>query len=932
MLNLMATYRIQFCPAFPFTEAKKIVNYLHNLGISHLYASPIFQARKGSTHGYDIVDPNRINKELGGETEFRALVALLKVQNMGWIQDIVPNHMAYDWQNEMLMDVLESGQDSDFIDYFDINWDHTYANIKGRILAPFLGDFYNECLERGEIKLNYDQQGLSISYYTLRLPLNINSYISFFTSNLDQLKRKIGREDSNYISFLAALYSLKNLPSKVDVMERRDQLAFAKQMLWELYRTSPTIKNHIDTLIYSWNGEIGLPSSFDHLDYLLDEQYFNLSFWKVGAEEINYRRFFTINELISVKVEDEAVLDQTHYLIFRMLKQDLIQGIRIDHIDGLYEPVGYLHYIRRVAPVDTYIVVEKILEVDEDLPLTWPIQGTSGYEVLNQINGLLCQQKHMEAFTQIYQDFTRLNVSEQEVIEASKRLIIDRNLAGDIDNLAFLLKQSGSHHRSANDLTLYSLKKALIEVLVSFPIYRVYATLEGTLNPADQDYVKFAIAKAKESAPILDKELSFIERILLLQHDAQLLESGQFQWIHFARRFQQLSAPLMAKGAEDTAFYRYNRLIALNEVGGNLGNFGICLADFHNFNQKRQAHWPTAMSTTSTHDTKRGEDARARLQVLSELPEEWATQVHAWNQLNHVQERQRKIRQVPDRNDEYMLYQTLVGSFPFSLDELPEFTQRVKDYFIKAMREAKRHSAWLRPDVHYEAGALSFVDTILHPNHPFLASFLSFQAKIQHYGLFNALAQLLLKLTVPGVPDIYQGSELWDLSMVDPDNRRPVDYAQRITYLDAIQQQSGDGCTLLHNLIDSAPDGRIKLYILWRTLQVRRQYPELFHQGDYLPLTVVGSAQEQGVAFARSYGKLTAITVVPRFLTRLVTPGQWPLGAVWDDTRVDLPKSFGSTWLNVFSGQIVTVKQGLKCAEVFSHCPVALLIPAESRD
>lgn len=923
-----STYRIQFHAGFDFEAARQIVPYLKALGISDLYASPIFQARKGSTHGYDVVDPGQINPELGGSEKFEELWEALNQQQMGWVQDIVPNHMAYDGQNHMLMDVLESGTNSDFIDYFDVNWNHSYLGIQGRILAPFLGDFYDKCLESGQIQLRYDADGLSINYYALRFPLNIDTYADVFTYNLGKLRRKLGRSHPDYIKLLGILFSLRFIPSKEDLLERTDQINFAKHSLWELYNSSQPVQNFFDENIEIFNGKPGDPSSFDLLDSLLARQNFRISFWKVGAEEINYRRFFTINELISLRIEDREVFRKTHQMILKLVEQGRFTGLRIDHIDGLFDPEEYLQRLRERCP-ETYIVVEKILESEESLSKQWPIQGTTGYDFLIKLNGLFCQTNNAEAFDSLYSQFTRLQQPPEQVIEEKKRLIIERNLSGDMDNLAFLLKQITSHHRYANDFTLYSLRRALVEVLVCFPVYRVYIR-DGILAPEGQQIIRQAVDQAKENLPILVNELNFIQRFLCLEFLDNLSEQEKNEQIYFAMRLQQLAGPLMAKGVEDTAFYVYNRLLSLNEVGGDPCRFGLSVQEFHRFNQERAAHWPLAMNASATHDTKRGEDTRARLNVLSEIPAEWEKNLKLWHELNanyKVRNKKAKRSELPDRNDEYFLYQTLLGSYPFQPEELPQFVQRVKDYLIKAVREAKVHTAWLRPDTDYEEATTAFIDQILQSPNPFLESFLTFQRKIAHFGIFNSLSQTLVKLTSPGIPDIYQGTELWDLSMVDPDNRRPVDFSRRLAYLEEIQRRAKqDPQRLIEDLLLHRNDGRIKLFLLHHILKIRQENPQLFHEGAYTPLQVSGSRREHVVAFARHQGKQVLITVVPRLLTQLIDETQDPFGEdIWKDTCIHLPRWKRVEWINGLSEEGIPAGETLPVGRILRSFPVAIL-------
>lgn len=923
-----ATYRIQFQSEFKFEAAKRIIAYLADLGISDLYASPIFKARAGSTHGYDVVDPTQINPELGTPEDFEALVSEIKRYDLGWVQDIVPNHMAYDSQNLWLMDVLENGPESDASSYFDIEWEHPYEDFKGRVLAPMLGNFYGQCLENGEIQLHYDENGLSVDYFGFTLPVRIESYASFLTQNLGYLGRSLGRRHPDFIKLLGILYLIKSAPGETKGKERYDQITFVKGLLWELYTQNPEVKEFIDHNVTYFNGEKGNPESFNHLDNLLNEQFYRLSFWKVGAEEINYRRFFTVNELISVKVQEIKVFHKTHAFISQLVEEGKFTGLRVDHIDGLYDPTEYLRRLRDKTG-DVYITVEKILELKENLPEIWPIEGTSGYDFLNYINGIFCQCESEEQFTDLYKKFTRVQTPYEELFFEKKQLIVEKNLAGDVDNLAQILKKIAGHTRQGSDFTMNGLKRTLSEVLVLFPVYRTYVNGDGS-SEEDRSYIKEVIEEARGRIPLLLNELNFIEKLLLLEWEESLTEEQKALRLHFVMRLQQLSGPLMAKGIEDTLFYVYNRLLALNEVGGNPGKFGITIPEFHEFNQKQNVAWPHKMNATATHDTKRGEDVRARLNVLSEIPEEWEKQVKTWSEINRSQKINVRGRSVPVPNDEYFFYQTLVGSYPFDEGENASFVGRIKDYLLKSVREAKLHTAWLRPDSAYEEGFLEFVEKVLEPSesNQFMKEFLPFQKWVAGYGIFNSLSQVLLKYTTPGVPDTYQGTELWDLSMVDPDNRRPVDYEQRISYLKDIKEKAQtDVLKVIDELLSTKEDGRMKLFLTHKVLQARKANLAVFQKGDYQPLEVSGKLKEHIVAFARSFGDITAIAVAPRLLTTLVKPGEYPFGEqVWADTQLHLPQGSQSSWRDTITEQTISGSGAI--AQILQRFPVALLVNA----
>jgi (1->4)-alpha-D-glucan 1-alpha-D-glucosylmutase len=927
-----ATYRIQFTPSFGFQAAREIVSYLAELGISDLYASPIFKARQGSPHGYDAVDQNQVNPDLGPESDFEELAMEVAKHELGWLQDIIPNHMAYSHENTMLMDILEKGQASKYYTFFDVEWEHPYEGIRDRVLSPFLGTFFGEALENGQIKLVYDHSGLWVTYFDLKFPLKIESYLDIFTHDLGRLKNSLGSEHSDFTKLLGIVYVLKNLPSQERNQERYAEMTFAKGMLWELYSTNEKIKRFIDSNISLFNGDPESPVSFTLLDNLLSEQHFRLSFWKVATEEINYRRFFNINDLICLKIEDETVFNHTHSLVFTLLKEGKVSGLRIDHIDGLYDPTTYLAKLREEVG-QTFIVAEKILGLGEQLPLVWPIQGTTGYDFLNYLNGIFLKKDNERSFSRIYSRFSNLRTSLEELLYEKKKLILEKDMAGDVDNIANLLKKASSRDRHGGDITLYGLKMAMIEVMARFPVYRTYIS-EVVFRDEDHLHISAAVGKALQNNPRLMHELQFIRRFLFLERGDYLSDEEKKRCLHFVMRFQQFTGPLMAKGFEDTTLYIHNRLLSLNEVGGFPQTFGISLEEFNDFIQSRNDVWPHSLNATSTHDSKRGEDVRARLNVLSELPEEWEAHIRKWSKINSKQKRKIDGLRAPDKNDEYFIYQTLVGAFPFGDEDYSVFVERIQSYVVKAVREAKVHTAWLKPDHAYEEACVSFVNRLLEssPQNQFRREFLPFQRKVAFYGIFNSLSQVLLKVTTPGVPDFYQGAELWDLNLVDPDNRRPVNFETRRAMLRDINDGvRGDISSFIAELLRTKEDGRIKLFLIHMALKARRQNPQAFREGRYIPLEVAGTFREHIVAFARNHRKSWAVTVAPRFLVALVSNGKYPLGTeVWHDTQVLLPEGSPLEWNNMFTGEIIGNRNALRIGEVFQRLPVALLV-AEQR-
>ncbi len=927
-----ATYRIQFTPAFGFQALRAQLEYLRDLGMSHVYASPIFGARPGSTHGYDVVAPDRTNLELGSPKDLDDLLNAVRTVGLGWIQDIVPNHMAFDQTNAMLMDALEYGEASPYFRMFDIDWNHPYENMRGKLLAPLLGRFFGDCLEQGEIRLDFSGQGFCIRYYDHRLPITPASYAGILSRRMGSLEDYLTGSDPARTQFGDLVQGFRSLPPVDRAREYRDQVEYLKTALAGLIGVNESVRKYIEETLRTYNGEPGNPDSYQALDELLGEQLYRLSFWKVATEEINYRRFFNINQLISVRVEDEQVFRATHSFVLRLLWQNLIDGVRIDHIDGLYDPRGYLQRLREAAP-GAYIVVEKILDPEEDLSPLWPVQGTTGYDFLNAVNGILCDRENDQNLEKAYFRFIGKVVPYDALVPEKKRLFLGRHMAGDIDRLALQLRGISARYRHARDITLYGLRRALVELLTFFPVYRSYVSA-GSFEERDRAYIEHAVRRAIESAPALTLELRFIEQFLRLESNPKASAEERRDMIDFVMRFQQMTGPLMAKGLEDTALYVYAKLLSLNDVGGNARKVGVSPVEFHFFNKRRIQHWPLSLNATSTHDTKRGEDMRARISVLSEIPREWSQHVRLWQRTNRALKERLERAVVPDDNDEYFLYQTLLGSFPHDGIVTAEYVRRIKDYAVKAVREAKVHTAWLRPDDSYESGYLAFIERILDVSgeNAFLRDFVPFQRRISWYGMFNSLSQTALKATCPGIPDFYQGTEIWDLSLVDPDNRREVDYGLRRQILaDLAGREKSDTHGLLHDLLHTLQDGRGKLYLIWKLLAARRDHPAAFERGEYIPLSAQGLYRNSVLAFARHVAESVVIVVVPRLLTHVVAEGVTPIGKeVWGDTRVIIPQGLVDLWREMISGKQFTGADEMAVGDLLQDFPVALLARSSS--
>ncbi|MFP4391286.1 MAG: malto-oligosyltrehalose synthase [Desulfohalobiaceae bacterium] len=920
-----STYRLQFRPGFGFPEASNILSYLLSLGIGAIYASPIFAARPGSQHGYDVVDPGRINPELGSEQELMQLIHAVRDGSMGWVQDIVPNHMAFAWENQMLMEVLEHRQRSRYFSMFDIDWEHPYPGLHSRVLAPFLGQLFGQALEQGVIKLDYSEQGFFFAYYEHKLPLSLDSYAWVLTQGLQDLKKELSEEHPDFINLLGGFYVLKTLPQLEDPQECLAQAKFAKKLLFDLYSRNRQIHNWINTLLQRINNQLGWTDSFQTLDQLLEMQYFKLSYWKLATEEINYRRFFNVNELICLRMQDDIAFRHVHQLPLDLLRQGLITGLRIDHVDGLLDPAGYLHKLRSQAP-GAGIWVEKILEARESLPRDWPVQGSTGYDFLNRLNQLFVESKNFKLLQSIYSAYTSQSRNTLEISAKSKRLILEKEMAGELQNVARLLHEVFSSYRHGRDISFNALHRALQELLVYFPVYRTYFT-EQSFSEQDWHYLHEALGMASQANPDLELELSLLQHFFSNQAQDQDQQDRGI-WIKALMRLQQLSGPLAAKGFEDTTLYVSGRLLSLNEVGGNPDSQGLSRQKLHQFLQQRAKLWPGSMSCTSTHDCKRGEDMRARLNVLSELASQWQEKLKSWSKMNSRRRPMLQGKRVPDRNEEYCLYQTLLGTMPFLKEQMQDFPERIEQYLIKALREAKVHSDWINPNIEYEQACIKYLRRLLQGEHQdFWQDFIQFQAKVAYLGIFNSLAQTLLKLTAPGVPDLYQGTEFWDLSLVDPDNRRPVDFESRQKVLHKIQDREKQSSkTLLQELLQNLPDPSIKLFVLYKALGLRKELPELFLRGEYIQIQSYGQKARHVFAFARRLGNTWVLVAVPRLPSGLIRAREVPLGRqAWEDTSLELPEHAPDLWTDIFCVRSLSCAKQAKMAELCQEFPLLLL-------
>ena len=905
--GIRATYRLQFHRHITFRDATGLVPYLARLGISHLYASPIMKARSGSTHGYDIIDHNRLNPEIGSEADFQSLIDALHAYGMGLILDFVPNHMGVGGNdNAWWLDVLEWGQDSPFAAYFDINWDASRADLKGRVLLPVLRDQYGVILENGEIALRFDPQEGSFSawYFDHRFPISPRSYRAVLEAGGETLAG-LARE-------WAAMDVRREDQMRVRAAELKRRLA---QSAGE-----PAIAAAITTALHRFTGWSGNPLSFRRLHRLLEAQAYRIAYWRVAAEEINYRRFFNINELAALRMELPELFEHVHRLVFSLIERGDVQGLRIDHIDGLFEPRQYCEQLQLCCVAPFYIIVEKILARYESLP-DWPIAGSTGYDFVNQALELFVDPKGEAAMTRICSRFANPDEDFDDILYACKKRIMQVNLASEMNVLAQEFHDLSMSEWRTRDFTLNGMLVALEEVIAAFPVYRTYVSTRGA-GDEDRRYIDWALALAKKRWRAADLSIfDFLHKVLTGASTEKNLPQDRDATLRAAMHFQQVTGPVMAKAFEDTAFYRYFRLLALNEVGGDPRRFGMSVAAFHHLTQERARSWPRAMVTTATHDTKRGEDARVRLALLSEIPRLWSNRLTQWLRLNRSRRVEVDGEIVPERNVEYLFYQALLGAWPPDLapDDMVGITrlgERIEAYMIKAVREGKQQSSWSNPNAAYEAALQRFVRAVLDASResPFLMEFHAFVTSLARLGAITSLSQLVLKLTVPGVPDIYQGGELWDYSLVDPDNRRPVDWGIRQALLEEVAFASSA------DLAERWQDGREKLFVTRRLLDWRRSHPELFDEGDYQPLEVEGGRGGHLCAFARNRGGVSLIVAVPRLVYALYRGGTT---ADWGAAELVLPGH--GAWQHVFTGRRLILQERVRVSDLLAEFPVCVL-------
>jgi (1->4)-alpha-D-glucan 1-alpha-D-glucosylmutase len=898
------TYRLQLNRRFTFAQAGEIVSYLHALGVSDVYASPYFQASPDSLHGYDITDHNKLNAAIGSREEYDAWIEELHANGMGQVVDFVPNHMGIGHLNAWWMDVLENGPSSTYAKYFDIDWRPIKTELHDKVLLPILGDQYGRVLERGELKVHFEAGSFYLTYYEHQFPIAPGTYRHMLDIALDRLAEH--KSEDFYAELQSIRTALEYLPRRAEtdpqkIAERAREKEIIKRRLERRCEEAPQVQHAIEQAVDEINGRPGDARSFDTLDELLNAQAYRLAFWRVAADEINYRRFFDVNDLAAIRQEEPEVFEATHRLLLDLVRAGAITGLRIDHPDGLYLPRAYFEKLQqrcaqalRRQPGDQrsiFMLVEKILTGDEQLRKDWPVHGTTGYEFTSQVTQLLVDESAESTMTKAFGKFIAHSLHYGHLVYAKKRLVMRLALANDINVLGNTVDRLSEQNRWFRDFTLQALVMAVRETIACFPVYRTYVEPERPVSEEDAQVIERAINTAKRRNPGIEASVfNFLRDILLLRFPENLKPKEHEEHTHFVLKFQQYTAPIMAKGIEDTAFYIFNRLAALNEVGGEPQQFGSGIDAFHRRNQDRHRDWPASLLTTSTHDTKRSEDTRARIATISEIAQTWRRFAQRAHTINRRFKRRIEDAEAPDANEEYLLYQTLLGTWPVDRSGAaersasPEYIERIQSYMDKALNEAKLNTSWIQPNEEWLGATRDFVANVMDGSakNKFLPLLFPVVEEIARLGAINSLTQTLLKLTSPGVPDIYQGNEIWDFSLVDPDNRRPVDYNLRRQMLAGLQNTNPE------ELLQTWPDGRIKMFLTQRLSQFRREHVDLFQGGNYLPIHASGTLAECCVSFARELNGQWIVVIAPRLSSRVGFP---PIGEKWKDTSVDLPEA-----------------------------------------
>jgi (1->4)-alpha-D-glucan 1-alpha-D-glucosylmutase len=922
-----STYRLQFGPSFRFTDAEAIVPYLDALGIGWLYASPYFRARPGSEHGYDVVDHNQLNPEIGDDRDHRSMIAALHARGMGHLLDFVPNHMGIGKNNPWWRDMLALGPLSPYATFFDIDWNARSIG-HGKVVLPVLGDHYGAVIERGELTVVFDRPSseLVLRYFDRDFPLAPATYARVLER---AASGTTGATTAALGEFAATFGALRGRPrDRRRQAALRDRIATSRDEFAARMAGDAAFASAVDDACKSF------PADHDRLDALVRAQHYRPAYWRVASDAINYRRFFDVNDLAGLRVEDAEVLARTHELVFAMIADGRVDGLRIDHIDGLANPAGYLNLLVDRAHTlgqPLYLVVEKILLGDERLRPAWHVDGTTGYDFMNDVLGLFVDAQAERGFDRIYRRATGSTATFADEADVAKRRVMRADLASELSVLADALTRIAATDRRSTDFTMLALRRGLIETIVAFPVYRTYVVADA-VDDDDRSIIAGAVARAAANTDTPDPALyTFIEDVLAAQLAAKPgVRYDRRELLRFAMRFQQYTGPVTAKSLEDTAFYRYVRLVALNEVGGEPARFGRSVGEFHAANAERARTHPRAMLATATHDHKRGEDTRLRIAALSEFPAEWSRAIARWSRMNAGF--RDAANDAPSAVDELLFYQTVLGTLPpealrpepLAAEQQAAYTERLVAYAVKAAREAKRRTRWTDPDAAYEAALEVFARSALGGDTPFFRDACALAAQLAPVAAVHGLAQVALKLTSPGVPDIYQGCELWDFSLVDPDNRRPVDYAQRAATLEGFRTHD-DLPALAAELLGAWSDGRIKLFLTWRLLQLRRARAATFASGSYRELRVEGGQPDGIVAFARD----DIVIAVPRIVrTRLR-----------GDLRIeDASRVFtgvpGRRYRSAIDGStlVADADGAIDLAAALATLPLAVLVPEEAAD
>ncbi|OQP56140.1 malto-oligosyltrehalose synthase [Niastella populi] len=891
----ISTYRLQLNASFTFKHVAELISYLHELGITTIYASPFFTAAAGSTHGYDVCDPHALNKEIGTPEQLLHITAVLRRNNMTWLQDIVPNHMVFSMANERLADVLERGAYSEYFNWFDIDWMHPDPELHGRLMVPVLGKPLADCLQQQELRLDFDCRGFEIKYKQQAFPLSIGAY-EVLLSGLPN-----DPAFTPVTEMIMQLYSAatcdKSLASwnenKQHVLQASEKEAAAIKLL---------------LLQVNANGQL--------LQKILQKQYYRLSWWQETNQKINYRRFFAVNELIAINMEDEDVFNEYHSLLFDLYKDNVIHGLRLDHIDGLHDPVEYIHSLRELFGDECYLIVEKILEEGESLPAAWPLQGTTGYEFGAQVNWLLTNPAGAKKMVHYYRSLFPDLPGYKEIIFEKKQSFLEKYMGGEWDNLVRNLYELQLAPAGIDRKTI---KQALGLFMCCMPVYRLYPH-GGPLEADEQQIIKETVEDALRRAPHLKEPLACLLSIWDIDATDVTINSHR---LCFQKRLMQFTGPLTAKGVEDTTFYVYNALLSHNEVGDTPDLDQYSVDHFHRWILQRQQTHPYSLNTTSTHDSKRGEDGRIRLNALTCLVTEWEHQVAAWRQKNNKCKTAWNGAQAPMLQDEYFIYQSLVSGFPENGEVTDEYITRLKDYFIKSVREAKIYTNWQDPDSAYEEAGCRFIEQLLSPQHDFLQSFLPFFNSVLSYAHVFSLTQALIKFTAPGVPDTYQGCEWWNTSYVDPDNRRPVDHALGHTFVQEIKALEAKGSlAVLDHLKNNRTMGAEKFFVTWKALQCRRKYAPVFLLGTYIPL--YASVDCGIIAYARQYENQWVLVVAP--VSEIAFAGS--KSDQLTKVSLPLPDKAPVKWDHLFTGEAISVESNgssLALHSIIKSFPVALL-------